>query len=310
MPARHSAKCANNVGDDITGGAKTMKQKPGFTLIELLVVIAIIAILAAILFPVFAAAREKARQISCASNMKQLGVGLLEYVQDYDENLPFDEESGGWGTGWAHQIYPYVNSTGVYTCPDDQTQPASGNVEYSYVINHNAVTTSGIGCPTTKLVAPASTVCLFEGSNITGLPPSNTAELNSEAAIGAGGGNDGLGSDYIGQAGYHMVVWEDTGQFGGRSVPIGQTTSNNGGLDPIFPYGRHSKASNYLMFDGHVKLLAGTQVSTGPTGQSASASCTQDASGCTVTGVHGGNFNAASTAALPSTPYAVTFSTL
>src|ERR1700749_3137570 len=88
----------------------------GFTLIELLVVIAIIAILAAILFPVFAKVREKARQTSCLSNQKQLGLGIMQYVQDYDEafpcgNLPsqFGGLYGG-GAGWANQVYSYIKS--------------------------------------------------------------------------------------------------------------------------------------------------------------------------------------------------------
>ena len=78
------------------------RRRQGFTLIELLVVIAIIAILAAILFPVFAKAREKARQISCTSNMKQLGLAFMQYQQDNDEVLPNDGsgQCGAWG--WAH----------------------------------------------------------------------------------------------------------------------------------------------------------------------------------------------------------------
>src|SRR5215469_16047426 len=101
--------------------------RKGFTLIELLVVIAIIAILAAILFPVFAKVREKARQTSCASNLKQLGLGYIQYYQDYDENFPCGTAgAAAWpraGIGWAGQIYPYVKSPGVYACPDDADTP-------------------------------------------------------------------------------------------------------------------------------------------------------------------------------------------
>lgn len=98
-------------------------KKKGFTLIELLVVIAIIAILAAILFPVFARAREKARQASCQSNLKQLGLSALMYVQDYDERFP---DWMGWNGGatqshpekrWYWKIYPYTKNQQIYACP-------------------------------------------------------------------------------------------------------------------------------------------------------------------------------------------------
>lgn len=103
---------------------------------ELLVVIAIIVILAAILFPVFATAPEKARQSSCTSNLKQLGIGALQYVQDYDDTYPAGDLAGSVpGRGWAGQLYPYVKSTGVFTCPDDTTAAGTGYASISYVLN-------------------------------------------------------------------------------------------------------------------------------------------------------------------------------
>jgi prepilin-type N-terminal cleavage/methylation domain-containing protein/prepilin-type processing-associated H-X9-DG protein len=109
------------------------KRRGAFTLIELLVVIAIIAILAAILFPVFAQAREKARQISCTSNMRQIGMAMMQYVQDYDETYPALPWTGqAFGAGydspnpnyrtvftWISQYQPYIKNRQVWVCPSD-----------------------------------------------------------------------------------------------------------------------------------------------------------------------------------------------
>ena len=97
------------------------RSKQGFTLIELLVVIAIIAILAAILFPVFAQAREKARAISCVSNMKQLNTAVMMYTQDYDETFPIGLDNTWWMSTWVRNTQPYVKNFQVYRCPDDST---------------------------------------------------------------------------------------------------------------------------------------------------------------------------------------------
>jgi len=112
-------------------------------------VIAIIAILAAILFPVFARAREKARQSSCLSNTKQLGLAIVQYVQDYDERMPrhyfncgvsYPQPDGSAQTSsilWSHQIYPYVNNPQVFACPSNpQNFAFSAATDYSYAYNY------------------------------------------------------------------------------------------------------------------------------------------------------------------------------
>jgi len=108
-----------------------MNTRKGFTLIELLVVIAIIAILAAILFPVFAKVREKARQASCASNEKQLGLAVLQYEQDNDEKFPAVFDQGRTpNINWGQEIYPYVKSLAVFTCPSNVVAAASPTMSY------------------------------------------------------------------------------------------------------------------------------------------------------------------------------------
>src|SRR3989442_1289232 len=106
------------------------RRQAGFTLIELLVVIAIIAILAAILFPVFAQAREKARQTTCLSNLKQIGLGMLMYAQDYDEiSVPWVlrnfttgvnlKDANGVEISWDRLVQPYTKNNGLFACPSD-----------------------------------------------------------------------------------------------------------------------------------------------------------------------------------------------
>jgi prepilin-type N-terminal cleavage/methylation domain-containing protein/prepilin-type processing-associated H-X9-DG protein len=111
---------------------KEMKKK-GFTLIELLVVIAIIAILAAILFPVFARARENARRASCQSNQKQIALGFKQYIQDYDELYPRTGSSPVWNVA----LDPYLKSTQIFVCPSDSVANA-GSFSYGYNGNLNA----------------------------------------------------------------------------------------------------------------------------------------------------------------------------
>jgi prepilin-type N-terminal cleavage/methylation domain-containing protein/prepilin-type processing-associated H-X9-DG protein len=144
-----------------------LSQRRGFTLIELLVVIAIIAILAAILFPVFAQARDKARQTACLSNIKQLGMALITYVQDYDEMLPHHAGdpanflSPTVVSNWARAIQPYAKSTGIYTCPSAPLSPSAnpatqGSDRNSY--QGNGVVLSRLGTALARIPAPADIV--------------------------------------------------------------------------------------------------------------------------------------------------------
>jgi prepilin-type N-terminal cleavage/methylation domain-containing protein/prepilin-type processing-associated H-X9-DG protein len=119
--------CSHNRG----APRKSDKAQPrrAFTLIELLVVIAIIAIIAAILFPVFSRARENARRASCQSNLKQIGLGMAQYTQDYDEKYLIDQDSAGpsgAGQTFVKTLDPYIKSTQVFICPSVPKQAING----------------------------------------------------------------------------------------------------------------------------------------------------------------------------------------
>ncbi len=115
----------------------SISRHSGFTLIELLVVIAIIALLAAILFPVFARARENARKSSCQSNLKQLGLGIAQYTQDYDESFPISDNAYPGGasgfsttivfgpTEWPGKVMPYLKSRQIFRCPSSSPHPSN-----------------------------------------------------------------------------------------------------------------------------------------------------------------------------------------
>jgi len=173
---------------------KEMRKKTGFTLIELLVVIAIIAILAAILFPVFARAREKARQATCQSNLKQIGLGIMQYVQDYDERYPFVDQNvglaytNGWQSYWSYILEPYLKSNAIFHCPSSKkntTLPAAlaAGVSHDYLapcIPSPAATLGyfglfgsvdyvygGTSTPATvaEVKAPANVIAVYEGAD-------------------------------------------------------------------------------------------------------------------------------------------------
>lgn len=233
----------------------------GFSLIELIVVIAIISIMAALLFPTFATAREKARQITCNSNLRQLGMAMTEYIQDSDERFPNAAHGGVPGMNqyaWmyyrsysdngtdidpgrfvvtASSIYPYVGSKRLFVCPDDTVADSNGD---SYAYN---------SCLTTPIDAAA----VWAGKNVNIITDSSVTMLLTEegdASVGKST-NDAL---------FNM--------FNAAYTP---TNTNVTGYDAGAYSGRHLNGSNILHVDGHVKWyssskLAGFQLATGGNG--------------------------------------------
>jgi prepilin-type N-terminal cleavage/methylation domain-containing protein/prepilin-type processing-associated H-X9-DG protein len=244
----------------------TKHKNQAFTLIELLVVIAIIAILAAILFPAFAKAREKARQITCASDEKQLGLAFLQYNQDYDERWPCGlgpNNTTVAGAGWAGQIYTYDKATGVYKCPDDATSANAPQFPSSYVYNANFVD-NGSAVTNAQLAAPSSTVVLAE---ITG----NKANVSSNPEWPSS-----QGTGVLSAAGDGRQLWDGLESTGTPKYGATYTTGSALGLANAAntntvgyfnqAAGLHTDGASYLAADGHVKWLRPEKVSSGTNG--------------------------------------------
>lgn len=250
--------------------------KDGFTLIELLVVIAIIAILAAILFPVFAQAQERARQIGCLNNLKQMGTGISMYVQDYDEMYPaydltnLDWGAGPWGAGgrtlanyrsasrWVPQLMPYVKSPSIFACPSDadRTRNMNGGTWHTpFAVSYgpntlffspggryggplSAVSSASVEEPTDKyFLADCATAYGFDVENIGNLRYANYGPTRGQDRWSP--------SQFVRVA---KVAMQD--------APVGSMA-------------RHTEGSNVLFADSHVKWLRHNQVpdNDGPNGR-------------------------------------------
>jgi prepilin-type N-terminal cleavage/methylation domain-containing protein/prepilin-type processing-associated H-X9-DG protein len=214
------------------------RRKNGFTLIELLVVIAIIAILAAILFPVFARARENARRASCQSNLKQIGLGVLQYIQDYDERYPLRRGTANDGVNdphnmWYGGITPYLKSAQIFQCPSDSNAPNAsldhgGYSDYFYnSLLHNK--------SQARLSATAQTIMLGD----IGYYSTDPAREDLKISDGCDNDNDG-----------DTCTNPPT-----TPAPGGLATIDNGGRVPSAQ--RHLEGANYAFADGHVKWFKG-----------------------------------------------------
>ncbi len=224
-------------------------NRKGFTLIELLVVIAIIAILAAILFPVFAKARDKARQTACGSNAKQMGLAIMQYSQDYDGYYPFAYNCNTGGhcennSIWQKDIQPYCKSTKLTFCPSGPFANLANDASMlgygGYSINQavagfslpNGVQRVWYAKPSeTEIQNPASFYLVLEGGN---------SYIESWFAYNPSG------FTYLPGAGEHL------------------DPSLKGGIDPTYQTdymkARHAEGQNVIFGDGHVKYVRTKQL--------------------------------------------------
>jgi prepilin-type N-terminal cleavage/methylation domain-containing protein/prepilin-type processing-associated H-X9-DG protein len=264
-------------------------RKTGFTLIELLVVIAIIAILAAILFPVFAQAREKARAISCLSNTKQIGLGLAMYTQDYDEQMPAAfagvaaVNNGTCSTiAYEDQIAPYIKNKALYVCPSDSLSRVGDGCFW----DGNDCSPSASNCQTGKQIRSFGYVGNIntEQGDAAGQSPDPNTGMSPWAGTGVGGysiasfdapadtisiveswaadnNNATQGDAFYGSPWGDLFTGCDTYKLAGRKVPpapgsgddyVGTCNGNYNGTGGK-PTKGHMDQGNYVFADGHVK---------------------------------------------------------
>ncbi|MES2459168.1 MAG: DUF1559 domain-containing protein [Armatimonadota bacterium] len=253
----------------------TPGHRHAFTLIELLVVIAIIAVIAAILFPVFAQSREKARQSACASNLRQIGLALQQYVQDFDETYPPEivktpPINGGTEDGrpFDRELVPYLRNDGVWACPSDEAIRDNKNLwdgaftipqtPRSYGIVNRLVTqesadagkdldqnTGVISRPLGEIERTAETIALVESWATF---PGN----KSDSVLGGVAGSTLLGCD----------AWKLPGRRKSGATPIDTFTPCADDFDNAIalPARGHQGMGNYAFADGHVKSLRWEQV--------------------------------------------------
>jgi prepilin-type N-terminal cleavage/methylation domain-containing protein/prepilin-type processing-associated H-X9-DG protein len=248
------------------------QKRRGFTLIELLVVIAIIALLAAILFPVFARARENARKTSCLNNLKQIGVSFTQYTQDYDgiypmslsklsTQIPGPTAFGPWlvkDWGWEQAIFPYAKNAQLFKCPS--ARAPGGNPSTSdwgvgvtqYAANRRVTGDWGVGqdpgwspAPANindaDLRFPAATVLAMEGLS------GGTTGHNVDEGSGWGTSDNGPTNAFIGMK---------NGFQGANNAACNQPNNDPSRCGSPPPARRHMDGGNYLFADGHVKWLA------------------------------------------------------
>jgi len=243
----------------------THSSRRGFTLIELLVVIAIIAVLSAMLFPVYQKIRENARRTSCSSNLKQIGLAFMQYTGDNDETFP---GSSNFGSYWAQRVMPYINAPALLTCPDDSdslSMLTGTQTPVSYAANIKIMYTtypyvnasiSAISNPALvgNLTGPSNTVLLYEGGRqVDGAGNWNGGRAYYDSSGASNPIETSLSTDGS-HANYMCPISSNRHGAGAPATPLNGT----GGSSII---GFTAGSDNYLMADGHVKYLPWSQVS-------------------------------------------------